>query len=258
MGEQVLYLPSSNSAEQSCHQSLKGVIKAEAKPFSGHSFGSFSLINLSELPGPVQPHAVLPAPGAGCLAALGDCVGTRWQLELCTAPRERPWPLGSSGGRERFYSAVLLLGWADRPALSWSRAGGEQPGRMPFPGGSGHTQPVPAPRSEHMLHLHIRQARSDPAAPEAGVPHPADCSSLLLPAERARALPGCAQLSAAESFESCCSGAAFYWQEGREGEDQSLKFDTSVGSWAWKRRAWTQQWVWGTDQLNALPLRDSY
>lgn len=76
MGEQVLYLPSSNSAEQSCHQSLKGVIKAEAKPFSGHSFGSFSLINLSELPGPVQPHAVLPAPGAGCLAALRDCVGT--------------------------------------------------------------------------------------------------------------------------------------------------------------------------------------
>lgn len=66
---------------------------------------------------------------------------------------------------------------------------------MPFPGGSGHTQPVPAPRSEHVLHLHIRQAQSDPAAPEAGVPHPADCSSLLLPAERARALPGRAQLS---------------------------------------------------------------
>lgn len=43
MGEQVLYLPSSNSAEQSCHQALKGVIKAAAKPSSGQSLGSSCL-----------------------------------------------------------------------------------------------------------------------------------------------------------------------------------------------------------------------
>lgn len=43
MGEQVLHLPSRNSVEQSCHQALKGVIKAAAEAVSGHSCGSSSL-----------------------------------------------------------------------------------------------------------------------------------------------------------------------------------------------------------------------
>lgn len=102
MGEQVLYLPSSNSAEQSCHQTLKGVIKAAAKPISEYSFGSFSPHQSQRTAWPSPAVCRAPAPGAGRSAALGDSGGRRWQLEPCKPLREKPRLPGSSGGTGAF------------------------------------------------------------------------------------------------------------------------------------------------------------
>lgn len=81
MGEQVPYLPSSNSAEQSCHRPLKGVIKAAAKPSLGTALALFPGINLSEWPGPVPPCAVPPA------RAAGGSRGARAEMVAAGAPR---------------------------------------------------------------------------------------------------------------------------------------------------------------------------
>lgn len=85
MGEQVLYLPSSNSAEQSCHQTLKGAIKAAAQPISGHCFGAFLLPkSLSKVLGPAWLCVVLPALGAGVLLLLGTA-GALWDTSWLPA-----------------------------------------------------------------------------------------------------------------------------------------------------------------------------
>lgn len=78
MGEQVLHLPSRNSAEQSCHQTLKGVIKAAAQLISGHCIGAFLLpqsqqsawpsltVGVPLLLGQLEPFGTHP----GCLPCL--------------------------------------------------------------------------------------------------------------------------------------------------------------------------------------------
>lgn len=74
MGEQVLHLPSSNSAEQSCHQTLKGVIKAAAQPISGHRFGTFPLLQCRQSAWP-SPSAVSCC-SQGQLSPLGHVLAT--------------------------------------------------------------------------------------------------------------------------------------------------------------------------------------
>lgn len=116
MGEQVLYLPSSNSAEQSCHQTLKGVIKAAAKPISEYSFGSFSPHQSQRIAWPSPAVCRAPAPGAGRPAALGDSLGRRWQLEPLQAPAgEAP--------------ATWLLRWDGSVSAPHCRSQGRAEGR---------------------------------------------------------------------------------------------------------------------------------
>lgn len=94
MGEQVLYLPSSNSAEQSCHQTLKGVIKAAAKPISEHSFGSSSLHQSQRIPWPSQAICCAPSPWElGIWLLLGTAWGDdgSWSLQAPVGQALATW-----------------------------------------------------------------------------------------------------------------------------------------------------------------------
>lgn len=76
MGEQVLHLPSRNSVEQSCHQDLKGVIRAAAEAVSGHSCGSS--LHQSQQTAWLSP-AMCSAPSWGLLGETNPIVLCLWQ-----------------------------------------------------------------------------------------------------------------------------------------------------------------------------------
>lgn len=97
MGEQVLYLPSSNSAEQSCHQTLKGVIKAAAQPIFGHCFGAFPLHQSWQSAWPSLAVCCAPNPGSWCPAALGGSWSPLGQVRAtCLVWWQICWQLGLS------------------------------------------------------------------------------------------------------------------------------------------------------------------
>lgn len=76
MGEQVLHLPSRNSVEQSCHQALKGVIRAAAEAVSGHSCGSS--LHQSQQTAWLSP-SMCSAPSWGLLGETNPIVLCLWQ-----------------------------------------------------------------------------------------------------------------------------------------------------------------------------------
>lgn len=97
MGEQVLYLPSSNSAEQSCHQTLKGVIKAAAQPISGHCFRAFLWPQYQQSACPSPAVCCAPSPGSWCPAALRDSWSPLGHvLATCLVWWQICWQLGLS------------------------------------------------------------------------------------------------------------------------------------------------------------------
>lgn len=94
MGEQVLHLPSTNSAEQSCHQTLKESSKLQHSPSLGIALALFPCFSLGKVPGPApvlcsQPWSRCPAALRGSWSPLGHVLATClvwwqicWQLGL--------------------------------------------------------------------------------------------------------------------------------------------------------------------------------
>lgn len=97
MGEQVLHLPSTNSVQQSCHQTLKGAIRAAAQPISGHCFGAF----------PLPPSQQSAQPGRVLCSQLGDLVSCcSWGTP--GALWDRSWLPALSGGKSAGFGAGAL------------------------------------------------------------------------------------------------------------------------------------------------------